>query len=160
MIRKHIAIEILLNLLMGRSSKLYKNLYNNGIIYGQPSLDYEYSKTYAHILITGQSKEPEKVFESFKKEVQEMKEKGINVSDFERTKKMIYGGYVKEYDDVVDISRMFLADYFKGANSFDYLEEIEGINVEYLQQVLQDVFREDKMLISIVRNDGKMYKNS
>ena len=65
---------------------------------------------------------------------------------------MIYGGYVKEYNDVADISRMFLADYFKGINSFDYLEEIEAINVEYLTQVLEDVFNEEKMVISIVRN--------
>ena len=65
---------------------------------------------------------------------------------------MIYGAYIKEYDDVENISRMFLADYFKGINSFDYLEEIEGINVEYLEQILKDVFKEDKMVISIVKN--------
>ena len=47
---------------------------------------------------------------------------------------------------------MFLSDYFKGICSFDYLEEIEGINVEYLNQVLKDVFNEDKMVISIVEN--------
>ena len=47
---------------------------------------------------------------------------------------------------------MFLSDYFKGVNSFDYLEEIQGLNVEYLNQVLNDVFKEEKMLISIVRN--------
>ena len=65
---------------------------------------------------------------------------------------MIYGGYVRDYNDVADIARMFLADNFKGINSFDYLEEIEGINVEYLTQVLEDVFKEDKMVISIVKN--------
>ena len=65
---------------------------------------------------------------------------------------MIYGAYIKEYDDVENISRMFLADYFKGINSFDYLEEIEGINVEYLEQILKDAFKEDKMVISIVKN--------
>ena len=47
---------------------------------------------------------------------------------------------------------MFLADYFKGINSFDYLEEIDGVNVEYLNQVLNFVFKEDKMVISIVKN--------
>ena len=76
----------------------------------------------------------------------------LNKEDAERIKKMIYGGYIKEYDDVVDISRMFLADYFKGINSFDYLDEIEGINVEYLNQMLNNVFKEEKMVISIVKN--------
>ena len=65
---------------------------------------------------------------------------------------MIYGGYVKEYNDVQDIARMFLADYFKGINSFDYIEKIEGINVEYLNQVLNDVFKEEKMVLSIVKS--------
>ena len=151
-VKKHISIEILLNLIIGRSSKLYKKLYDEGIISGQPSLDYEFGKTYAHILITGQSTDPEKVYYEFKKEVKEMKEKGIDKEDFERIKKFIYGGYVKEYNDIQDISRMFLADYFKGINSFDYLEEIEGINLNYLDQVLENVFKEDKMILSIVRN--------
>ena len=65
---------------------------------------------------------------------------------------MIYGEYVKEYNDIVDISRMFLADYFKGINSFDYLEEISTINVEYLNQVLKDVFNEKNMILSVVKN--------
>ena len=47
---------------------------------------------------------------------------------------------------------MFLSDYFKGIISFDYIEEIEGINVEYLKQVLDNVFKEDKMVLSIVKN--------
>ncbi len=151
-VKKHIAIEILLNLIIGRSSKLYKELYNEGIIYAQPSLDYEFTKIYSHVLITGQSNEPEKVYEKFKSEVRTLKTEGINQEDFERMKKMIYGGYVKEYNDVTDIARMFLADSFKDINSFDYLEEIKGVTVEYLEQILKDVFQEEKMIISIIKN--------
>ena len=81
-----------------------------------------------------------------------MKAQGINENDFNRIKKMIYGGYVKEFDDVADISKMFLSDYFKGINSFDYLEEIESVNVEYAYQILNNVFKEDKMVISIVKS--------
>ena len=151
-IKKHISIEILLNIIFGRSSKLYQALYKDGIIYGEPSLDYEFGKNYAHILITGMSSNPREVYKAFKERVEELKNNGINKEDFERLKKMIYGSYVKEYNDVQDIARMFLSDYFKGICSFDYLEEIEGINVEYLTQVLKDVFKEDKMVLSIVEN--------
>jgi len=152
MIKKQIAIEILLNLIIGRSSSLYQELYQEGILYEQPSLEYEFSKNYAHVLITGQSSNPEEVYQKFKKEVSKLKEQGIEEKDFLRMRKMIYGGYIREYNDVGDIARMFLADSMKGINSFDYLEEIEGINVEYLKQVLEDVFKEDKMVISIVKN--------
>ena len=77
---------------------------------------------------------------------------GVNEENLERTKKMIYGEYVKEYDDVVNIYRMFLSDYFKGINSFEYLEEINTINVEYLNQVLKDVFNEKNMILSVVKS--------
>ena len=151
-VKKHIAIEIIMNLIIGRSSKLYKKLYNEGILSGQPSLDYEFGKTYAHVLITGQATEPEKLYKDCKNTVKQFKEQGINEQDYERIKKLIYGGYVKEYNDIQDISRMFLADYFKGINSFEYIEEIEGINLKYLNQILTDVFREENMILSIVRS--------
>ena len=151
-VKKHIAIEILLNLLIGRSSNLYKELYNDGIIYAQPNLQYEFTNIYAHVLIDGQSNNPDEVYQKFKKEVSKFKEKGIHEKDFNRMKKMIYGAYVKEYNDVTDMARMFLADYFKGINSFEYLEEIEAITIEYIEQILKDVFKEEKMVLSIVKN--------
>ena len=151
-VKKHIAIEIIMNLILGRSSNLYKKLYDEGIISGQPSLDYEFGQTYSHVLITGQSTDPEKVYQEFKMKVKQLKEQGIDKQDFERIKKLIYGGYVKEYNDIQDISRMFLADYFKGINSFDYLEEIDGINIKYLSQILTDIFKEEKMILSVVRS--------
>ena len=151
-VKKHIAIEILLNLIMGQSSDLYKKLYNNGTIYSAPNLEYDFAKGYAYVLITGQSKDPEKVFEELKKIADKFKQNGINENDFNRIRKMIYGTYIKEYDGPQNIARMFLADYFKGINSFDYLEEIESVNLDYTQQVLKEVFDEDKMILAVVKN--------
>ena len=65
---------------------------------------------------------------------------------------MIYGGYIKEYNDVQDIARIFLSDYFKGINAFDYLEEMESINLNYVNQILIDIFKEEKMILSVVRS--------
>lgn len=151
-VKKHISIEILLNILIGASSELYKKLYDSGNSYSTPSIEYEFDKNYAHILITGQSNNPEELFDMLKKQIKEFIKNGIDIKDFERTRKMIYGEYIKEYNDVTDIARMFLSDYFNGINSFDYLEEINTINVEYLNQVLKDVFKEEKMILSVVRN--------
>ncbi len=151
-IKKHIGVKMLLDIIMGRSSNLYQRLYNEGIMLNTPSGDYEFGKTYAHVLIMGQSEEPNKIYNEFKKEVENIKKNGIDENNFSRIKKMFYGMHIKEYNDIVDIAKMFLSDYFKGINSFDYIEEIENINVEYLNQLLKDVFKEDKMVISIVKN--------
>lgn len=151
-VKTHLGVQILLDLVFGKSSELYGRLYNEGVIYGTPGCDFEFANGYAHILLTGQANDPEKVYEEFKKKVAEFKENGVNSEDFERIKKSLYGSYVKEYDDVADTARMFLSDSMKGINSFDYLEEIDTINVEYIEQLLKNLFKENKMVLSVVRN--------
>ncbi len=150
-VKKHIAFEILLNMILGKSSKLYQELYNEGILFVTPGLDYEFARGYAHILITGQSPKPYEVYDKFKKTVEKMKNEPIDSEEFNRIKKRIYGQYVKEYNDTADIARMFLADFFKEINSFDYLEEITTVNEEYLQQILKEVFDDKKMIISVIK---------
>ncbi len=61
MIKRHISIQILLSLLIGKSSKLYNKLYEENLLQSEPSMDYEFSKNYGFILIQGQSDNPQKV---------------------------------------------------------------------------------------------------
>ena len=152
-VRKHIAIEILLRIIIGKSSELYQELYNEGIVYNVPSLDYEFSKGYAHVIISGQSTNPQKVYEKFKDTIKNLKQNGIKQEDLSRIKKKIYGEYVIEYNEVSDVARMFLSDFFNGINSFDYIEEIDGINMEYIMQILNSTFNEEKMAISIITKE-------
>ena len=150
-VKKHIAIEVILNMLIGKSSELYKELYNNGDLLAEPDLDYEFSKQYAHVLISGQSKNPQVIYERFKTEVEKFKRNGLNEEHFERIKRKIYGDYVTEYNSVGDIARMFLSDSFKGINSFDYIEKYNTVTREYVEQVLREIFDEKKMVLSVVR---------
>ena len=151
LVKRHIAIEILLYMLIGKSSKLYQKLYNNNLIIAQPDLDYEFSKQYAHITISGQSNDPEKLLEELIKEIEQLKENGIDDKVFTRIKKKIYGSYVIEFNDVSDISRMFMSDYFKGINSFDYIEMHKQVSKEYTEEILKEIFDESKIILSIVK---------
>ena len=150
-IAKHIAIEILLNMIIGKSSDLYKELYENGNLIAQPDLDYEFSDEYAHILISGQSKNPEEIREKIKETVEKYKENGLDEEHFNRIKKKIYGDYVVEYNSVSDIARMFLADKMKQINSFDYIEDYHSVTKEYTEEVLKNVFKEKNMIMSVVK---------
>ena len=83
--------------------------------------------------------------------VENIKKEGIDSEEFCRIKKRIYGEYVKEYNDVADIARMFLADFFKEINSFDYLEEINTVDEQYAEQILKEIFDDKKMIISVIK---------
>ena len=150
-VRKHIAIEILLNMIIGKSSDLYKKLYEEGELIVEPTLDYEFADQYAHIIVSGQTNSPEKILNEFKNTVKEFNEDGLDDKYFERIKKKIYGQYVAEYNSVSDIARMFLANEMKNINSFDYIEEYETVTKEYVQQVLKNVFKEENMVLSVVK---------
>ena len=151
-VKKHIAIEIILNMLIGKSSKLYKELYESKLLNSEAYLEYEVGENYAHVAITGTSKNPDEVLNKLLAEVKRLKEQGINDEDLNRIKNMLYGTAVKEFNSVSSISRMFITDYFKGINSFEYLENYKQISKEYVEQVLNDVFKEEKTVISIVKN--------
>lgn len=150
-VKKHIAIEILLYMLLGKSSALYKKLYEEGLILSQPDLDYEFSKEYAHVVISGQSNRPEKVVEYVKQELERLKNNHLDEKQFKRIKNKILGDYITEYNDISGIARMLMGDYFKGINSFDYIENHQQVSKEYAEKILQQVFDESKMVVSIVK---------
>ncbi len=150
-VKKHIAIEIILNMIIGKSSDTYKELYEEGDLLSQPDLDYEFSDEYAHILISGQSKNPEKIKEKVEKVVQKYKENGLDNEHFDRIRKKVYGDYVVEYNNVGDIARMFLSDKVKEINSFDYIEEYNTVTKEYTEEILKNVFKKENMIISVVK---------
>ena len=149
-VRKHIAVEILLNMIIGKSSKLYQKCYQEGMLLSEPSFDYEFNEQYAHILISGTSKDPQKIEQGILQTIEQMKKEGLDSEQFERNRRKIYGDYVVEYNSVGDIARMFLADTMKGVQSFDYIEQFETVTKEYTQNVLKDIFKEENKILSII----------
>ena len=75
----------------------------------EPYGEYEFAKNFAHIAITGQSSDPKKVLQEIQNEIQKINKNGIQEEQFNRVKNMIYGNYIKEYNDVSNICRMFIS---------------------------------------------------
>ena len=151
LVKKHIAIEILLNMIIGKSSDEYKELYEKGMLLAEPDMDYEFSDEYAHIVISGQSNNPDKVKEKVEEAINNFIENGLDDEHFNRIRKKVYGDYVVEYNNVGNIARMFLSDKMKGINSFDYIEKYNEVTKEYTETVLKNVFKKDNMVMSVIK---------
>ena len=147
-----LALEIAFQILIGDSSELYQALYEEGLIQSEPSFIYENSKTYSHILIQGQSQEYDKVIKSIEDGIENLKKNGIESEEFTRIKKRLYGEYVKSYNDVGTIATSFLQNYFRDINPLDYFEEFKGLDEEYVMQVLNNCFKKEMQVISIVKS--------
>ncbi len=149
--KKILTVEILLEILLGKSSELYKKLYENKDLIILPDFEYEFSQEYSHIIISGQAKYPKKILSEIQKQIEKYENEGINEEEFERIKKKMYGEYVMQYNDVDIIARNVLADYFKGIQPFEFIEEFKTLNLEYANKIFKEVIKKENMVISIVK---------
>ncbi len=141
-LRKDLAIDILMNIIMGPSSDLHQRLYKEGMIFAPLAFDYDYSKTYAHVLIQGKSYDPGKVSDLIKEEIEKYKKNGINEKDFIRCKNKLYAEIVKDYDDLAGVGNTLVSDYFKDIKPFSDFEEFDKISIEYIQKLLDNIYVE------------------
>ena len=50
---------------------------------------------------------------------------------------------------------MFLADKMKQIDSFDYIEKYNSVTKEYTESVLKNVFKNENMVMSVVKCRSK-----
>ncbi len=149
-LKQAIAIEILLEIIIGASSELYEELYKNGEIFEEAVETFEWSKDYAHILIEGKSNNIDEVERKLLKRINELKENGIDEKEFERTKRKIYGNYVREFNEVSQVSQLFILNYFRQINPLEYVENYKIVSKEYTESILKELFKEENMIKSTI----------
>ena len=150
-VKRNLGIEILLNYAYSRSSKLFNDLYENAKLLSEVSFNYEFAENYAHALIQGQSEDVEYVIKALSDELENIKNNGFEAERLESIKRKVYGELVKDnYSTVSAISTGYVTDYFRNINIFDYFEEFDSINEEYLIRIMQEIFDEKNKVISII----------
>ena len=150
-IKKELILNIILNCIFDENSELFKELYEEGLIITEPDLEYEYSDIYSHVMIFSSSKDPERVFEKFKENVRKLIKDGIPEKAFNRTKNKIYGRLVTSYNSSAQIARIFMRDYLNNIITFEYIEKWKKINLDEVNEMLKNKFKEDKMILSVIK---------
>ena len=149
-LKRALAIEVLLEIIIGQSSELYEELYESGNIFADVTATFEWTRNYAHILIQGKSRDINLVQNKLISKIEELKQQGINEKQFERAKRKIYGLYVKEFNNVSEIAELFVTNYFRQINPFEYVENYKIISKEYTETILKEVFDQEKMVKSSI----------
>ncbi len=153
-VKRAVAIEILLSMIAGDSSKAFEDLYNDGTITKSIDTDYTFEEDYAYSVLSFESNEPQKVIEKIKSSITELIDNGLENDSFDRTKKMLYGGLIRTFNDPTVMARTFVADYFKGINSFDFVKAYQEISKEYVEEVLKEHFDFNNMASSIIEPEN------
>lgn len=150
LLRKEIATDILIGMLFKKGSKLYEDLYMQGLINENFGAGFSSQVDYAFSVIAGDSKEPKKVKEIILEYIERAKKEGLSKEEFERTKKKKIGSFIKCFDSINFIGNSFISYIFKDINILDYLDIIKDVTFEEVEERLKEHFKEEYCVISIV----------
>lgn len=146
--KRDITVKMILDMLVGGCSDVYQKLYNEGLVKTEMQYAYETSDEYAHIVVQGESKEPQKVYDQI---VDALQNNEFTEADFERTKKKAYGENVYDYDDVIAIGRTYINTAIQGIDTLDYITALNEIDYEYVKKVREEIFVKEKAVLSVVK---------
>ncbi len=154
-IKYELAVKLLTAMLIGRSSELYGELYDKGLINTNFEYDFSIESSYAYSMLGGESINPEAVKDSFIREIKKQHNDGLNPDTFERLLRASKGRFLRQMNSVESISRSFINLYFKGVTMFDYLEVYDTMNFDYISEVFNKHFNIDHLALSVVKNTKK-----
>ena len=126
-IKRELAINLLFDLLFSKSSKLYNDWLNRGIINDSFSANFTQERDYAFIQIGCDCDDYETLKDNLIDLIKNFKDIKIEKSDFERIKKKNIGLFINMFNSPESIANIFSRYYFEGTIAFDLIDEVAKI---------------------------------
>jgi predicted Zn-dependent peptidase len=151
-VRGQVIDEILLDMIAGEASPLYRRLYDEGLINQTFGSEAMASRDYALCMFAGESRDPDRVFEEIKKEIERLRAAGIENAVFERVKKAVWGRYVGLYGKVEAVAGLMVAAHFADLPLYALLDMAAGLTLHEAAERLEANFDVERAAISVVRS--------
>lgn len=151
-VRGQVMDEILLEIMAGEASPLYRRLYDEGLINQTFASEAMSSRDYALTMFSGESRDPQEVYEGIKEEILRVKSQGIGKEDFARAKKAVYGRYMGMYGRVDSVAGLMVATHFAGVSLYDLLDCVADLEHKELTARLGVSFNGYNSALSVVKS--------
>ncbi len=148
--RRDAVMSMINDLLFSQTGELYNSLYEEGLISPELSGSYTVSESFAFHSVSGESYEPETVFDRIREYVARICREGIGEEDFERCRKVFYSSFVREFDSTDDIANNLVAFVFDGIEMFDYADIISSVTHEEMMETLRESMKDEYFTLSVV----------
>lgn len=151
LLKKEVEIRLLLDILFGKSSELFENLYDKGLIDDSFGGEYSGDVNYGHTIIGGESKNPNEVLKITKDYIDKKMKEGLNKEDFERIKKKQIGENLSYCNSIEFIGSSFISYFFKNINFIEYIDVLNETTLERVEDRLKNHFSKEKQVLSVIK---------
>lgn len=148
MLKNELTMNVLLDLLFGKSSKNYTSLYNEGLIDDSFSYDYTQEQGFGFAMVGGDTRDPELLAEKLETMLLEAR-KGELFSEeqLERAKKKKIGSFLRAINSPEYIANQFTRYAFNDMNLFDVVPTMEKISLADAEALAKEVIAEERFSV-------------
>ena len=147
--KERLVANLLIEILAGDSSALYKTLTEKELINDEFEGEYFFGPDYSVIFFSGESGDPEAVSKMITDEAARLLEEGIDEELFEAVKKSYYGDTVREFESLDGVVSNMLEAAFYNEDIFA-TELIKSITKQDIEERLKNL-KADSAVLSVVR---------
>lgn len=151
MVRRDLTTRILMDTVFGKSSDLYQELDDAGLIDSSFGFDYESSPGFSFGFVGGETEAPEQLIARIKAGIAKAKREGISEAAFNRTRNRKVGEFLRVFNSPEHLSYEFTQYLFQEADLFQVPTIMEGISAADGMQRLEELFDEVVMTVSMVK---------
>ncbi len=151
LLKKYIEMNILQKMLFGKGTKIYKDLYEGGLINDSFSVDFTMQPDYAYSEFSGESENPDTVYEKVMNEIKRVKAEGLSEEDYERAKKVLWGEYIRTYNDVEEFAHAFLSMHMMGVDILNYEDVYKSISFDDVKNRFENHFKAQNAALSVIK---------
>ncbi len=148
-VKEKVCTALLLELIAGEASPLYKKLTNEGLINDEFSTEYFTGRGYSAIIFEGESSSPQRVAEEIKNEIARLKSEGIDKKVFSAVRCGMYGNAIRVFDSVEDIAMQLVDCAMFDNGLFDEIKYLKSVTIDDVSRRLS-IFEDDKSVLSII----------
>ena len=148
--KEEISMEILLDMISGQSSELYKRLFDGKLINNSFGFEYFTGFGYSCVLFAGESNDSKKVAEEIVGEIGRFRETGFDKTAFERTKKKLYGRMIMGMNDIEGLANNMAVSYFAGEDVFTDFEIFKTVTLDDVNDIFKKTLDENRSVLSVI----------
>lgn len=151
-VRRDLAGTIAKELLFGRHTDFYEQLYGEGLINQEFGASYEMEREFALAMIFGETERPEEVEARVRRHLAQVAAKGLDASDFQMVRDSMAGKMLKRLNSPESLGTMVCVSSLQGVQAFDYFTACGTITFDEVDRVFREVFL-GEMAVSLVENE-------
>ena len=155
LLHRELVSEFALDLLLGRGSEAFAELYEAQLALDDFSASYGACAGVGHVILGGETPDPAGLLQALERIVSGVCDGGLDTEAFRRAKRKFIGDFIRSFNSLEFIASNYTLYRFYDLDLFEAINTLEAIEQKDVERRIQDLFDPQRRALSLIRTpDG------